>query len=250
MPCQTRTLTICADHERETAVGPRLLDGKRIGGRNCDFHVVRAEEERGRPHHRTRDGVRTRRVVRIGRSVGKGQPCRITGRIRVAVHFSFLDGRDRSPDVVKLLAVPGSDDRVRPGEIRERIQPGAITDPRHMFRGEFPEGPVELRPKVVEPEPGDVRLLGSAGAAGQCTLGLDLVVVGGVASAGQFRRRRCPEPGRAGQHERMKVGHERKRERRRRRQRRWPEVILCRAPFADDHFAEIRWRQRIGVQTP
>ena len=83
---------------------------------------------------------------------------RIADRIRVSVHFSFLDGRAGTPETVIPLAVPGRDERIRPGEICERIQPGAIADPRKTFRGESPEGPVELHPKVVEPEPGDVRL--------------------------------------------------------------------------------------------
>ena len=89
---------------------------------------------------------------------------------------------------------------------------------------------------------------GVRGATRQSTLGFDLVVVGGVVRAGQSRRRRGPEPGWAGHHKGLEVAQPGVCKRRRSRQRRRPEMILSRTPFADCIFAEIRWRQRVGVQ--
>ena len=66
--------------------------------------------------------------IGIGRCVGEGTASGITGRIGFAIHFSFLDGRHRMPNLVKLLRYPiRVTERIRASEIREVKEPGAIT---------------------------------------------------------------------------------------------------------------------------
>src|SRR5262245_2496669 len=70
---------------RETAIGARLLDRSRVGGRHNESHFVRPKIERERTGRRARDIVGARSVVGIVRGVYQRLPFWISNRPRVGV---------------------------------------------------------------------------------------------------------------------------------------------------------------------
>src|SRR5204863_6890925 len=124
-------------------------------------------------------------------------------RLRVAVvvpRERLLNRRDRSPEVVVLLAVPGSDASVGAGQVAQGEQSGTVTEPGEaltvpLFRSHFArfdessEHAFKEGNGVARPEVRGLGLVGSAGHAGvpnRTTQGFHLVVGPGVFAAGQL----------------------------------------------------------------
>ena len=68
-----------------------------------------------------------------------GSHVRVANRPWVAVVIPFLNGRDRPPEDVMLLTVPGGDYSIRERQIGQGEEPGTISNPADMRIGDGPE---------------------------------------------------------------------------------------------------------------
>src|SRR5688500_10237174 len=97
---------------REAKVPPRLWIGQSGISGDVERHFVGVEKARGDCREGARQVVGARSVVRIRRRPNQRGPARIGLRLQVSVivpRSTLLNRRDRSPEVVVLLTVPGSD---------------------------------------------------------------------------------------------------------------------------------------------
>jgi hypothetical protein len=74
--------------------------------------------------------------------VEERQPGRVGLGRRVAVRGCLADRRDRAPEVPVVLVVPAADDAVGRGQVRHRIEAGALDDVETSGRGQRPEDAV------------------------------------------------------------------------------------------------------------
>jgi hypothetical protein len=120
---------------RETAIGTRLLDRHRVGGRRSESHLVRPKKERERAGRRARDVVCARGVVGIVRGVDQRLPVWISNRPRVGVVITETNGGYRPPSIVGDLAVPRGDYGVGHRQIDQGEEPRAVSNVVHVRCG-------------------------------------------------------------------------------------------------------------------
>src|SRR5215471_231324 len=142
----------------------------------------------------TKDAV-CARVFGVHRRVIDRLPSRLAFRDVIAVNIAVTDGSDRSPEVVMVLGVEHSYERVVEADSRERHKPRAVTD-THLFCG------YELAYERVigwwtdhEPEPCSLGLLRRALCTGLAAIVLELVIVSCPFLARQRNRGIWPELG-------------------------------------------------------
>src|SRR6266850_3061788 len=108
-----------------------IRNGLRGSSLDLERHSVGVEKARGDGREGAGQVVGARRVVRIRRVGNQRRPCRIGLRLRVSVvvrREKLLNRRDRSPEVVVLLTVPGSDASIGAGQVGQGEQPGTVTE--------------------------------------------------------------------------------------------------------------------------
>src|SRR5215510_11290443 len=169
---------------RETAIGTRLLDRSRVGGRHSESHFVRPKIERERTGRRARDIVGARSVVGIVRSVDQRLPFWIPNRPRVGVVITESNGGYRPPKNIGDLGVPRGDSGVSHRQTDQGEEPRAVSNVAHMRCGKVPNNAVPNRYEVGRPEYGEVSLLRSSGAVEARSHQFNLVVGQGVLMAG------------------------------------------------------------------
>src|SRR6516225_3107931 len=143
------------------------------------------------------------RVFRVHRRVVDWLPSRLPFRGVVAVNIAVTDGSDWAPEVVMVLGVEYSDERVVEANRRERHKPRAVAD-THLFCG------YELAYERMigwwtnhEPEPSSLGLLRRTLCTGLAAIVLDLVIVSSPLLALQRNRRTWPKLGCRGHGERL-----------------------------------------------
>src|SRR6185503_18362228 len=107
--------------------------------------------------------IRARGVIRIGRGGEQRQPRWIANGQWIEVVVAFPDGRNRPPEVIVLLAVPGSDCRSGHRHVGEGEEPGTVPHIVEMSRRQGLKGPVPVEKGVVGKEVSHVGLLWRSG---------------------------------------------------------------------------------------
>src|ERR1700722_15981268 len=110
-------------------------------------------------------------------SVDEWLPLRIHNRGRIAVLVPQPDRRDRTPKVVKVLAVPARDLSIGHGGLSQRIHPGGVASVLQVVVREVPQGVLPQHRTAIGPEIANFSLLSGTYGAGQRTHCLRFVVV-------------------------------------------------------------------------
>ena len=134
---------------REAGEVTGLLHGQRSIARHREVEFIGSEKELQDRREGAREVVGTRRIVRIRRCVKQRIPAGIADRPRVAVVVALANGRDRPPEVEVKLRLPTSDCRIGRREVREREEPGAVTDIQLLRVGDRPDCAIPLRHEVL-----------------------------------------------------------------------------------------------------
>ena len=163
------------------------LPGRQRQAARREGDVVGAEEALQNPGTcATLDRV-CRVVVRDRRRRHQRGPGRVGARLRVAVGVRAADRGDRPPVVVVVLGVEGADVAVGKGHVEQGEQPRLLPRIEPGRGGDGSCDPVPLQRRALDPEQGDLGLLGGARAGSGdavATQSLHLVEVGGVPLAG------------------------------------------------------------------
>ena len=101
----------------------------------------------------------------------------------VVVQIAIPDGRDRSPEVERVLGLPARDAGIGGREVDQRQGASGRRQVKTARLYHLARHPVPDRCRRGQPEPGDLSLLVSPGLAGQRPDLLHLVVVAGIAAA-------------------------------------------------------------------
>src|SRR5258707_8357818 len=154
------------------------------------------------------------RIFRVHRSVGDGLPACLRLCGRVAIVIAVADRRDRPPEIVMVLGVQHSDDRISEPYRNEHHETRAVDDIQSLRNHEFAnEGVIGPR-RSDKPEQGYFGLLRRSPRAGLSTEVLELIVIRRPLLALQRNRRARPELGWIVQDERLHVRpHRRDRDR-------------------------------------
>ena len=147
-------------------------------------------------------------VVRDGWGLQQRGPGRVGDRRRVAVDAGEPDRGDRPPEAVVVLRVPGADVAVRQGQVQQAEQPRALPEVEPLRVRDRPGDAVPRQRRALDPEQGDLGLVGRAVAGSGDVVAaeaLDLVDVRGVLAAGQRVRRAGTELRAVLQHEGREV---------------------------------------------
>ena len=139
----------------------------------------------------------------------KRRPCRVGGRVPVAVRLRQLNRGDGAPKVVRLeLGLERADVTVCQSHIEQAEQPRALPRVETLVRGDRSGDSIPLEGRALDPEACDLRFL--CGSLAWCRYAvaaetLHLVEVLGVLLAAQGVGGRCTELRAVSQHERRHV---------------------------------------------
>src|SRR5215469_2214967 len=112
----------------------------------------------------TRSCMRITTSCFLGRGVEKRLPRTVASSRRIAVVLALLDGGDRSPKNIVLLAVPGSDGSIGHRQIGQREQTRIVVDVVDMRGCDLAESAAQLEGDVSGIEVGELGLLGGTSA--------------------------------------------------------------------------------------
>src|SRR5260370_3729736 len=143
------------------------------------------------------------RVFRVHRCVGDRLAGWLTIGGRVAIDIAVANCRDRPPEVVVVLGVQYSDERVVEAKRHERHEARAVDDTHLLCGHELAYEGVIGGWCTDEPEPCRLGLLGCSLRTVLSAIVLDLIVVCCPLCAVQRNRRRWPKVGSLGYCERL-----------------------------------------------
>src|SRR5439155_13449185 len=124
---------------------------------------------------------------------------------RVAVVVAIADGGDRSPEVVVVLGVQYSNDRIGDPNRDQRHEPRTVDDTHLLRDHQLPDKRMIGHRWTDQPEPGRLGLLDRSLGAVLSAIILEFVVVGCPLLALQRNRRLWPELGSLRHYERFHV---------------------------------------------
>ena len=126
---------------------------------------------------RAADAGMTRGVLgKVGR-VDERLPIRIHYRGWIAVLVPQPDRRDRTPKVVKVLAVPARDLSIGHGGLNQRVHAGGVANVLQVVVRDVTQGILPQHRTAIGPEIANFSLLSGTYGAGQRTHCLRFVVV-------------------------------------------------------------------------
>src|SRR5450631_2163622 len=125
---------------REAGEGAGLLRGQRASGGDLKGQLITTEEKSQHMRNRATDVGVTRGVLgKIG-CVDERLPTRIDHRGWIAVLVSQPDRRDRTPIVVKVLAVPAGDLSIGQGGVSQRKHASRVASVMQVSARDVPQG--------------------------------------------------------------------------------------------------------------
>src|SRR5438034_1761086 len=107
-----------APYTRVTFLGMNLVDAGVVTNRagiapECQWELISIEPHRVEPQHARSDRGVSRGIFGVGRRDDEGCPPRIGFGLGVAIGVAGTDGSNRAPEHVRVLRIPGGDQRVR-----------------------------------------------------------------------------------------------------------------------------------------
>ena len=103
-------------------------------------------------------------VIRYRRCFQQGRPCRVTNGIGVAINVPKVDRRDRPPVLVVILSIEAADIAVGRGEVEKGKQARVFPKAKSSRCRNGPGDAIPAERRTLEPEKGDLRLVGGPGA--------------------------------------------------------------------------------------